>query len=385
MSSDAIPLPIITDRLYLEIPDVALEPHQAFSTSGAGWRARLNQLSLEAILPWLQEERQEERTARVWPSEAALPSFWEFVNGTAIACEDLRLVILPTTDIDLRELRVPQEWVDIASWSADCYLAVQVNLDAGWIRIWGYATHNQLKTKGTYNPSDRTYSLDEDALIQDLNVLWIAHQLCPEEPIRAAVAAIPTLPLLQAKNLLERLGNPSIVFPRLAVPFPLWAALLEHGGWRQRLYERRQGLLDAGSVPQWLQSGLSDLAQQLGWSLRALPLVPGMRSRVEPGESVSRQLSIAGNLYELQVFPREDSENRIWRFELRPLEADRQIPPGFKLRLLTEDLQPFDHNEDTAIEPSDRLYVDVILEPEEGIVWEIDPPPEGYDREILNF
>jgi hypothetical protein len=367
------------DRLYLEIPDAVQEIQRPFSTSGACWRARLNQISLDAFLPWLQEER----AAKVWPSAAAMPSFWEIVNGTAIESEDIRLVLIPTTDIDLRELRVPQEWVDIPSWSADCYVAVQVNPDAGWIRIWGYATRQQIKTKGTFNDGDRTYCLDEDDLIQNLNVLWIARQLCPEEPLRAAVAKVPALLQPQAKNLLERLGNPAVVFPRLAVPFQLWAALIEHGGWRQHLYERRQRLSNSWSVSQWLQAGMLGLTEQLNWKTYALP-AQGMRSRAEQ-IGLSRQLLIAGNLYELQIFPRGNLEERTWRFELHPLDADCQVPSGFKSRLLTEDLQPFDHNEDTAIEAVERLYVDVILEPEESLVWEIEPMPEEYDREILNF
>jgi len=31
------------------------------------------------------------------------------------------------------------------------------------------------------------------------------------------------------------------------------------------------------------------------------------------------------------------------------------------------------------------IYVDVVLEPGEGLVWEIEPIPEVYGREILNF
>jgi hypothetical protein len=382
MSSDATPFSFMTDRLYLEIPESALEQrHQAFSTPGATWQAHLNQMSLEAILPWLREEQ----AAKVWPAVAVLPSFWELVNGTAIDCDNRRFVLFPTTAIDLRELRVPQEWVDIPSWSADYYLAVQVNPHAGWISVWGYATHYQLKASGTYHESDRTYSLDEDDLIQDLNVLWIVHQLCPKAPLRSEITPIPALPRPQMENLLERLSTPTVIFPRLAVPFQLWAALLEHGGWRQRLYQRRQGLLDLGSVPQWLQAGMSGLARQLGWNMRALPAAQGMRSRAKQTNGLWRQLIIAGDRYELQVFSRGNPEDHTWRFELRPLNADRQIPAGFTLRLLTEDLQPFEHNEDQAIEAVNQLYVDVVLESGEGLVWEIEPTPEDYDREILNF
>jgi Protein of unknown function (DUF1822) len=383
MSADAMPFPTITDRLCLAIPDAALEPqNQVFSTPGASWQARLNQMSLAAILPWLQEEQ----AAKVWPSVGALPSFWEIVNGTAIACAGQRFVLIPTSAIDLGELRVPQEWVDIPSWSADYYLAVQVNPNAGWVSVWGYATHHQLKTRGVYHESDRTYSLDEDELIHDLNTIWISQQLCLEEILRSAIAPIPVLPLAQTENLLERLGDAAVLFPRLAVPFQLWAGLLEHGGWRQRLYERRQGLPETRSVSQWLQAGISGLAEQLGWQTIALPLAAqGMRNRTEQASGLSRQLTIADNLYNLQVTPRGNPEDRVWRFELRPVDADRLIPDGFILRLLTEDLQPFDHNEDVAVEAIARLYIDVILEPGEGLVWEVEPTPEEYDREILRF
>jgi hypothetical protein len=53
--------------------------------------------------------------------------------------------------------------------------------------------------------------------------------------------------------------------------------------------------------------------------------------------------------------------------------------------LLTEDLQPFENNEDTAINPVDMLYVEVILEPGEGLVWETEPVAEDYEQEVLRF
>ncbi len=80
--------------------------------------------------------------------------------------------------------------------------------------------------------------------------------------------------------------------------------------------------------------------------------------------------------------PQGDPESRSWRFELRHLSLGG-IPRGLKLRLLTEDLLPFENNEAVATTTVDQLYVEVALEPGEGAVWEIDPVPENYDREIL--
>ncbi len=368
-------------QLWLELPTTQTQSQPQFSTPSSRWNAYLNQICLDAVLPWLREEYAPQ--ALVWPNATALPSFWELVNGTAIVMGTTRLVLIPSETIDL-SLRVPQEWVNIPGWAVDYYLAVQVNLDQGWLRIWGYTTHQQLQASGSYDPSDRTYCLEEEGLILDLNVLWVARQLCPEEPTRGAIAPLPALPLAAAENLLQRLGTPAISTPRLAVPFELWGALLQHGGWRQRLYEQRQGL-PQWSILQWLQTGVSDFAQQIGWQLVDQPSLVGARGGEQtPAPVPSRQLIIAGQLYELQILPQGNPAERIWRFELSTF-LGTAIPSGFKLRLLTEDLQPFKDNEVIATTAVDRLYIEVALELGEGLVWEIEPIPENYDREILHF
>lgn len=368
-------------QLWLEFSTTQTQWQPQFSTPSSCWNAYLNRICLDAVLPWLREYAPQ---TLVWPNSTALPSFWELVNGTAIVMGTTRLVLIPSETIDL-SLRVPQEWVDIPGWAADYYLAVQVNPDQGWLRIWGYTTHQQLKTSGSYDPGDRTYCLEEDGLIQDLNVLWVARQLCPEEPTRGAIAPLPALPLVPAKNLLQRLGNSAISAPRLAVPFELWGALLQHGGWRQRLSEQRQGL-PQWSILQWLQTGVSDFAQQIGWQRVDQPSLVGARGgeQTTAAPVLSRQLTIAGQLYELQILPQGNPEERIWRFELST-SLGTSIPSGFKLRLLTEDLQPFEDNEVVATTPVDRLDIGVVLKPGEGLVWEIEPIPENYDQEILHF
>jgi hypothetical protein len=70
---------------------------------------------------------------------------------------------------------------------------------------------------------------------------------------------------------------------------------------------------------------------------------------------------------------------------LRHLTVGLTIPSGFKLRLLTEDLQPFPDNKAVATTAVESLFIDVALEPGEGIVWEIEPLRENYDRKILRF
>ena len=345
------------------------------------WNAYLNQLSINALLPWL---RQEAPQAKIWTSAAALPSFWSLVNGTALTLNGLRWVVMPTEAIDHDELRIPQEWVDLPSWAADYYLAVQVEPDEGWVKVWGYTTHHTLKTRGHFDADDRTYSLSEDDLISDLNILWLSRELNLPEPTRAEVAPLPALSLEQANNLLDRLANPAIV-PRLAVPFQLWGALLEHGGWRQQLSQRRQGFPAQTSVAQWLRTGVSALAQQIGWEqIELQPALIGARGAEPstPSPALSRRLAIAGQTYELRVIPHPEN---IWRFELGNTAPGGLVPGGFKLRLLTEDLQPFEGNEAIAPTAVEVIAIEVALEAGEGLVWETEPIAEGFDLEILRF
>ncbi|HEY9697487.1 MAG TPA: DUF1822 family protein [Trichocoleus sp.] len=373
---------------YLELSSTALaqawQQSQFGSTAASRWNAYLNQVSLDAILPWLRNER--DARATVWTNPGALPSFWEVVNGTAIVLNNKKLVLIPSEAIDTSELRVPQEWVDIPGWAADYYLAVQVDPDELSIKLWGYCTHQQLKTEGEYIPGDRTYTLDEDQLIPDLSLLWVTAQVFAE-PTRAAVPSLPKLALTQAESLLQRLGNPAVLEPRLAVPFHLWGALLEHGGWRQRLLEKRQGIPEQRSIVQWLQSGISNLGQLTWTQIQFQPSGAGARSTETPlsTTALSRQLTIAGQAYTLRILPIGSPDARNWRFELRSASPGNLIPSGFKLRLLTEDLQPFEGSEDVANTAVAELYIDVTLAPEEGIVWEVEPTPETYDQEILRF
>ncbi|MEH1796038.1 DUF1822 family protein [Nostoc sp.] len=211
---------------------------QVYATSSSRWCAYINQICLHAFLDWISTE--DFPQASVWYSFSGIPAFWEFVNGTAILLEGRRIVLIPSEAIDDNELEVSQEWVDIPSWAADYYLAVQVKPDGEWIRIWGYTTHKELKSLAHYDSVDRTYCIDARHLTKDLSAFSLSYQFCQEEEMKAAIALLPQLSTEQAENLVQRLGNASFRFSRLAVPFRTWGALLENEQWRQRLYQQRQ-------------------------------------------------------------------------------------------------------------------------------------------------
>ncbi len=224
---------------WLEIsPTTGSWQHQVYATPSSRWCAYINQICLHAFLNWISTEDCPE--ASVWYSSPDIPAFWEFVNGTAILLDGRRVVLIPSEAIDDSQLEVPQEWVDIPSWAADYYLAAQVKPDGEWVRIWGYTTHTELKSLGQYDPVDRTYCLEARHVTKDLNAFWMTYQFCRGEEMKAAIAPLPELSTDQAENLMQRLGDSSVSFSRLAVPFTIWGALLDHEHWRQRLYQKRQ-------------------------------------------------------------------------------------------------------------------------------------------------
>ncbi len=375
--------------LILEIPlnaqNQAWIESRNFSNSASCYRAYMNKLCLLAILPWLESEFVQQ--AKLSPSTTALPSLWELVNGCSIMISDgTKFVLVPSEDIDLSELRVPQEWVDISSFSGDYYLAVQVQPDEGFVRVWGYCTHAQLKNNFNYDATLRTYALDSTDITTDLSVLTVARDFCPQEITRVEIPSLANLTLEQAENLISRLGNPQERMPRLQVPFAMWGALIEHGGWRKKLYQQRLGLPEQFSVIEWLQHQVSQTAEQFGWgSFNLATSTAGARSIEQSEKILARELTIAGASYMLSIVPQQESSGIIWRFELRNAATDAFLPAGFILRLLTEDLQNFPNNEDISTTPVEQLSVEVILEPGEGIVWEVTPLPEDYEREILRF
>ncbi|MEM8674645.1 MAG: DUF1822 family protein [Cyanobacteria bacterium P01_G01_bin.67] len=379
-------------HLVLELNPATID--QAWSQSSntvnaAGrWQSYLNRVTLNTVLPWLHAE--EDAAAKSSLSETAQADIWEVVNGTAIVIQGAKLVLIPTEASDLSELRVPQEWIDLPQWTADYYLGVQVNVDEGYLRIWGYTTHQKLKQEGVFSYGDRTYSLTDDQLITDINALWVARELCPDEVTQAAVEPITELAPAQVNSLIERLGSQSQLLPRLAVPFATWGALIQNPDWCKRLASTRRGAAAKTPLRQWFSQGVASISAEFGWRKIEMTLnAEGARGLAAsdatdvPDFGLAKKLIIANQPYELKILPLEEAGS--WRFELSCLTPGCMIPAGFKLRLLTEDLEAFEGNEDIATAAVEHLSLEVDLESGESLIWQVEPMPDNYQLEVLQF
>jgi Protein of unknown function (DUF1822) len=243
---------------------------QRYSSETARHNALLNARCLSAFAAWVQENLELLSFPALWPSEAELPGIWEFVNGTALVLDHARLVLIPSEAMDTEEFTVPQEWVDIPTWSADYYLPMQVNLEDNWICAWGYIAHSQIQARGRYDSIYRTYSIDRDWVMTDLAMVWEAQNIAIKAQSNLESSDFSRS---QIELWIQSLSQPSPYSPRLDLDFEQWAILLERGDLRQKLYRLR--LENAASSVQspmintglWLKDKIDEFAQELSWVL----------------------------------------------------------------------------------------------------------------------
>jgi hypothetical protein len=322
---------------------------QVYATLSSRWCAYINRICLDVFLNWIQADYLPDATA--WECIPSIPGFWEFVNGTVVLLGQKRVALIPSEAIDDGELEVPQEWVDIPNWAADYYIAMQVKTEDHWVRFWGYTTHQELKSLANYDPVDRTYCLDGQDLTKDLNAFWMTYQFSTEE-MKTAIAPLGELSATQAENLCQRIGNSSVAFPRLAVPFTTWGALLENQQWRLRLYQQRQQrqqlqpLREQVNLSSWLEgiyetswqtieTFLSTKAQGLAFSFRSSSGLASASVKRAKLIDLGMQLDSQQLVLLVALTPKTNQEISI-RVQLHPASGETYLPPHIKLALLTE-------------------------------------------------
>lgn len=226
-------------QLWLEVSERTqtdtwqLVAQQSYSNSAARWTAFLNTLCLTQFVAWLKVHFEEDL-----PCQVSLDaSVWEVVNGTALTVGQTRIVLIPVEQSHLAEVCIPQEWIDIPDWVADYYLAVQLNLDECWMRVYGHATRAQILNRSHYDRITQTYLLDSTDWVENLDVMWVTQNICAttDPEIQPLLSLLPN----QVERLFAKLSESTAYSPRLNVPFSEWAAILTSDHYRHSLYQRR--------------------------------------------------------------------------------------------------------------------------------------------------
>jgi hypothetical protein len=311
--------------------------------------AQLNQLCLTKFQTWLIDRDIPHQSSF---NDTELSTIWDVVTGCAIQIGKQRLILIPTDHFDRSELRVPQEWVDLPNWVGDYYLGVQIDLDSQTMNIWGFASHQALQERGQYSERDRTYSLDSDLLVSNLDLLWIAEEL--ELVTRSIVPELPTLSLERALELIQVLSQPSPYSPRLAVDFAEWGAIVNNPTLRSQLYQTRIQLKAIVQAPaptfrlsDWLQQEFTN-ALASGWeSYRSVAVMsPSYNNTIERSKLINLQVDLSQETVVLLIGIVPDAGDtvriivRVYpAIGSRYLPAQLQLsyidPTGLKLRTVT--------------------------------------------------
>jgi Protein of unknown function (DUF1822) len=235
---------IYPNQLWLELSPQAKHDAweqtslQLYSTPAARWRAFINFLCLNTFANWLKDDSELSRILKI-PSLENLTTVWEVVNGCIIDTGNTKLVLIPTDKSNPLELEVPAEWVNIPGWAGQYYLAVHLNLEQSWLRVWGYATH-QMFDQATFNQFTRAYCLDREFLVEDLNIMWVTREYSQPQ---LNIKPLLTTSQARSKELLHTLSHSNIHSPRLHGNFDEWSAYVASDIWRNELYQQRTNRL----------------------------------------------------------------------------------------------------------------------------------------------
>lgn len=320
---------------------------QQISHGQGRWNAYLNAMSVQTVLSWFQEDYSTE--ARIWLANE-LPDLWGAVDGAAIEIGGRRFVIISNKQLETSEFIVSQEWIDIPTWAGDYFLAIQIDPAGEWLRIWGYTTHEQLKTLGKYNSSDRNYTLDATQLVEDITALSVIYQLNSNEQTQAAIQPLPTLTNSQIQTLWQGLIHIESSEIRCVLPFQQWGRLLVQTDTRHCLYELwRSPNLSRNiiNLANWLQHQFEESWQsidqvsvqpQLAYSLRQstnateICRARSVRLGAEHEATLVVMLEPERGILEGSILV----ENLPPEIRVRLYPGDRAFPNHLTLALLTE-------------------------------------------------
>lgn len=324
-----------------------------YQNDAACHRAFVNRLCLNAFVKWLEDEPDLLEKFQIPQLCEDLYQVCEFVNGIDLNFDGFRLVLLPNEQSDPIEFRIPQEWVDISNWAANYYLSVQLNVEEGWLRICGFISHQEIRKKAQYDPIDRTYYVNNRDLIADINIMWVAQELCTLE--QPQVETLPRLSETQAKQIIEQLSKPTVYSPRLHIEFTHWGAILASPKYRTILYNQRIkhsqiNLMEkTETIVQNLSSWFDNLFDE-GWrSVDDLLSLTDTKAFQFRSDSVLNEVCVKGaKLIDLGMqlesqsvalliglSPQVDNKVGI-RVQLYPASGESYLPDKMQLTLLSE-------------------------------------------------
>jgi hypothetical protein len=251
---------IYSDHIWIDVDPICFETQLD--------QVDLNQLCIDQISEYLFKQLSLVVKSTFPTNELQLSFISNLVNGFALSVAGVRLIFIPSQDLDLMGFEVQREWVDLGNWAADYYIPIRVDLEHHCLHLWGFISHEHLQQIASLDQNLQSYEIGANSLISELDSLWISCALVTSETISSERGIIPDLiPLAQADMmiLIDRLRQHQSIFsPRLLLPFAQWGAILNSSKYLS-LYAHP--LLVIHQISGWFQNKINvgtDLAKH-GW------------------------------------------------------------------------------------------------------------------------
>ena len=323
-----------------------------YQNATARHRAFVNCLCLNTLVKWLEDEPDLREKFEIPSRTPDLHRQWELVNGIELTFDRTRVVLIPWEQGSIDEFRIPQEWLDIPNWAANYYLPVQVNLSENWLRIWGFSSYEKIRAKAQFDSIDRTYCLYNRDLIADINVMWVAQELCA--PALPQVKPLPSLSEAQAREIIAQLSKTNVYSPRLDINFADWGAILASDKYRSILYERIQNVQSnlmentektVNNLSSWFNNifdagwrsvdDLLSLTDTKAFQLRSDSVLNEVCVKGAKLIDLGMQLESQSVALLIGLSPQVDNKVGI-RVQLHPASGENYLPANMKLTLLSE-------------------------------------------------
>ncbi len=169
----------------------------------------------------------------IFPSDDLHRSFIsKAIDGFALSVSGVKIVFIPSHDLDLAGFEIQQEWIDLGNWAADYYVPIQIDSNHNYLHLWGFISHRSIQKVATLDRTLRSYEIDGSDLTEDLEILWMSCELASDRELiseRGKIAPLAPLSISAAQDSIDRLRQHSSLFsPRLVLPFEQWGSIIDN-------------------------------------------------------------------------------------------------------------------------------------------------------------
>ncbi|ABW31269.1 DUF1822 family protein [Acaryochloris marina] len=324
------------DHVWLELPEPLILSNETTGplSPQIDDLMALNQICETVVLPYFRE---------YFPNAKGLDlqqDLWQLgLNGIGIESDNFRFVCLPSRAWDLDGVQVPQEWVNSPNLAADYFVAVQVDLEEGRLRLWGVTTHKTVKKKGQFIPRNRTYRLEREQLTETLNLLWLQQKYFPETQVRDGVSALTAPHLDELTHAWDLLRETPLPFAARHISFNTWASILGNQQWRRHaitLSQPQPSVSQAIQLSQWLNHQFEQGWQAINELIAPQLVGAFMDTQIKRAKLIDLGVELGGCQVSLMMTISAMESGINLQASVYPTGERLTLPPDLHLKILTD-------------------------------------------------